>query len=209
MLNRSKYSSIQNVQRLNLDQIVLGCIYCLSLTHAVSQAKCQKSYLITQYFSPSRTNYKFVTALSFHQNNNYSHIYWIPFEIIDQSGCKTDSRSQGLFRWPSNRGSIKPWVRGWCYFSWSIVEFENLCINIIQQNDFINTRVVCWVAKFMSQSHSWASSAHGQLYNSQIFRKLEISRYTWFSFQIFQRSGFYCSAVEHCSMFQLLALTTS
>jgi hypothetical protein len=48
-------------------------------------------------------------------------------------------------------------------------------------NDFINTRVVCWVAKFMSQSHSCASSAHGQFYNSQIFRKSGISRHTGFA----------------------------
>jgi hypothetical protein len=36
---------MQNVERLNLDQIVLW-VYCLSLIHAVSQAKCQKSYLL-------------------------------------------------------------------------------------------------------------------------------------------------------------------
>ena len=58
--------------------------------------------------------------------------------------------------------------------------YNNLIIINIQQNDFINTRVVCWVAKFMSKSHSCASSAHGQFYNSQmIFGKSEISCYTW------------------------------
>jgi hypothetical protein len=46
MLNRCKYSSIQNVQKLNLDQIVLRCINSLCLIHAVSQAKRQKSYLL-------------------------------------------------------------------------------------------------------------------------------------------------------------------
>jgi hypothetical protein len=58
--------------------------------------------------------------------------------------------------------------------------FENLCINIIQQNDFINTCVVCWVAKFMSQSHSCASSAHGQFCDSQISCKSGISRHVRF-----------------------------
>jgi hypothetical protein len=54
--------------------------------------------LFTKYFSPSRTNYKFVTPLSFHQNNNYSRIYWIiTFTIIDQSGCKTDHPKPGPF----------------------------------------------------------------------------------------------------------------
>jgi hypothetical protein len=57
--------------------------------------------LFTKYFSPSRTNlsnYKFVTPLSFHQNNNYSHIYWIiTFKIIDQSGYKTDQPKPGPF----------------------------------------------------------------------------------------------------------------
>jgi hypothetical protein len=63
----------------------------------------------------------------------------------------------------------------------------NLCINIIQQNDFIikMTFNSPWVAKFMSQSHSCASSAHGQFYNGQIFRKSEISRYTCRSLQMF------------------------
>jgi hypothetical protein len=55
--------------------------------------------LFTQYFSPSRTNYKFVThSRSTGKNNNYSHIYWIiTFKIIDQSGCKTDQPKPGPF----------------------------------------------------------------------------------------------------------------
>jgi hypothetical protein len=54
--------------------------------------------LFARYFSPSRTNYKFVTPLSIHQNNNYSHIYWIiTFKIIDQSSCKTDQPKPGPF----------------------------------------------------------------------------------------------------------------
>jgi hypothetical protein len=73
----------------------------------------QKSYLLNTLISPSRTNYKFVTSLSFHKNNNYSHIYWIIHsKSLTNQVAKQTSRSQGLFRWPSNRGSKKSWVRG-------------------------------------------------------------------------------------------------
>jgi inhibitor of KinA sporulation pathway (predicted exonuclease) len=44
VLNRSKCSSIHNVQRLSGPNTF--AMYCLSLTHAVSQAKCQKSYVL-------------------------------------------------------------------------------------------------------------------------------------------------------------------
>jgi hypothetical protein len=46
-------------------------MYCLSLIHAVSSSSEMSKILFIQYFSHSRTNYKFVTPLSFHQNNNY------------------------------------------------------------------------------------------------------------------------------------------
>ena len=54
------------------------------------------TFLFTQYFSPSKTNYKFVTALSLRQNNNYTHII-IFIKIIDQSGWKTDKVKPALF----------------------------------------------------------------------------------------------------------------
>jgi hypothetical protein len=59
--------------------------------------------------------------------------------------------------------------------------FENLCINTIKQNDFINTRVVCWVANVwalkvihahrlrMGSSTIVRYFASFYFYNSQIF----------------------------------------
>jgi hypothetical protein len=113
-------------------------MYCFSLIHAVSQAKCQKSYLLNTLvlqeliinLSPTLVPPKI---------NNYSHIYWIlTFKIIDQSGCKQTSRSQGLFRWPSNRGSKKPWVRG-CHWDNSQMcnrGAERMMVIIIVLNKF-------------------------------------------------------------------------
>jgi hypothetical protein len=91
MLNRSKYSSIQNVRRFNLDQIVLWCIVPNSCCISSEMSKI----LFTKYFGPSRTNYKFVTPLSFHQNNNYSHIYWI--KSLTNQVTKTDQPKPGPF----------------------------------------------------------------------------------------------------------------
>jgi hypothetical protein len=54
-------------------------LFCdeLSFPNSCCISSEMSKILFTQYFSPSRTNYKCVTPLSFHQNNNYSHIYWI------------------------------------------------------------------------------------------------------------------------------------
>jgi hypothetical protein len=78
----------------------------------ICQAKCQKSYLLNTLVLQ-----ELIIYLSLHsrsaKNKNYSHIYWIiTCKIIDQSGWKTDQPKPGLFRWPSNRGSKKPRVRG-------------------------------------------------------------------------------------------------
>jgi hypothetical protein len=73
-------------------------MYCLSLIHAVSQAKCQKSCLLN-----SLVLQKLIINLLLHSRStkiilNYSHIYWtITFKIIDLSGCKTDQPKPGPF----------------------------------------------------------------------------------------------------------------
>jgi hypothetical protein len=52
-----------------------------------TKSKCPKSYLLINR-SSSRT--KIVNGLSLYQNNNHSHIEKIKFQIIDQSGFKTN-----------------------------------------------------------------------------------------------------------------------
>jgi hypothetical protein len=110
----------------------------------------------------------------------------IGYSITFETGVYFISLSlRALFEW------LFPYLRFKLYYRWTltftisgIVSIQLInCRNDVwkfmyKQNDFINTRVVCWVAKFMSQSHSCASSAHGQFYNSQIFRKSGISRHT-------------------------------
>ena len=45
--------------------------------------------------------------------------------------AKQTSRSQGLFRWPSNRGSKKPWVRG-CFLAANLAHGlqKNITLNV-------------------------------------------------------------------------------
>jgi hypothetical protein len=95
MLNRSKYSC----DKMYKDIIWTKLFYdVLSFPNSCCISSEMSKILFAQYFSPSRTNYKFVTPLSFHQNNHYTHIYWIiTFKIIDQSGCKTDQPEARAF----------------------------------------------------------------------------------------------------------------
>jgi hypothetical protein len=86
---------------------------CLSLIHAVSQAKCQKSYLLNTLVLQ-----ELIINLSLHSRSTKiiiipTYIEHLHSKSLTNQVEKQTSRSQGLFRWPSIRGSKKPWVRVW------------------------------------------------------------------------------------------------
>jgi hypothetical protein len=90
-------------------------MYCLSLIHAVSQAKCQKSYLLNTLVLQ-----ELIINLSLHSRSSKiiiipTYIEYLHSKSLTNQVAKQTSRSQGLFRWPSNCGSKKPWVRGWSF----------------------------------------------------------------------------------------------
>jgi hypothetical protein len=106
-LKRSKNLSKQNVGQIVMLHTEFGLnsfvMYCPSLYHPISHAKCQKPYLLNTLVVWEQIIYLSRTALSFHQKNNYSHIYWmLTLKIIEQSCCETLKTKSGLFRWPSN-----------------------------------------------------------------------------------------------------------
>jgi hypothetical protein len=78
-------------------------LLCIVFPYVILYFMRNAKNLIYSIISRLTTNYKFVTALSFHQKNNYSHIYWmLTLKIIEHSGCETLTPKSGLFRWSSN-----------------------------------------------------------------------------------------------------------
>jgi hypothetical protein len=101
-------------------------MHCLSLIHAVSQMKCQKSYLLNALVLQELIK-------DWWQHSRSAKIIIIPTYIeylysksLTNQVAKQTKRTHDLFRWPSNRGSKKPWVRVCMYITMKAI--INACI---------------------------------------------------------------------------------